>query len=349
MTAPKDSSSEELRILLLRHLEGSLSDEEERKVTDLLQSDKVAAELEGLRQIWHTLKTDRTVFCPDVSEIAEFLATGKDSTGRIESHLEECASCRQEAESIRNFRPAPSIPPEIWNKVSEKLRQRKRSIAEPEVEVSGWFSEFLAALSFPFRHPVAIGFFALLALIIVFLYSQLPSRSMVALSSVSWNQDLAATEGSFPPSKTKLYSLSPAREKKGSFLLHRERVAFLLLLKDFKTPMSQEQIDSLYEALKPDKQDQLRYDVASPSLVKAVVEGAAATRSPDLKNLGNLLQDKLGLQKVVLITLISETYEIRVRCELMDARTEKQAREPREALATPRTLNSTVRNLVHNS
>lgn len=176
---------------------------------------------------------------------------------------------------------------------------------------------------------MVICFIGLVELSHVFRHSDRPSSPMIALSSVSWNRDLTPQVGIFD--------------------LRRETVAFLLLLKDFKTPMSQEQIDSLYEGLKPDEQDQLRYRVASPSQVKEALVGAATPMTSISKNLVILLQNKLDVQKLVLVTLISEAHQIRVRSELVDARTGKQAGEAAEAPTTPPTLKATVRRLAYNS
>ncbi len=118
---------------------------------------------------------------------------------------------------------------------------------------------------------MVICFIGLVELSHVLRHSDRPSSPMIALSSASWNQDLTPQVGIFD--------------------LRRETVAFLLLLKDFQTPMSQEQIDSLYQALKPDEQDQLRYRVASPSHVKEALAGAAGPMTPIPKNFVNLLQN----------------------------------------------------------
>ena len=244
-------------------------------------------------------------------------------------------------ERVKDFISSLSFPVSIWNKVSEKLRQRRGRTTGPEVEVSGWSSKFGTALSYGFGLLVAICVIAALAFVIVFRHPDRPSSPMIALSSVSWSHDLTPPVVSFP--------------------LHRENVAFLLLLKDFEPPMSQQEIDSLYRALKPDQRAQQWYDVADPSLVKKALTGGTASSAPvskDLVKLGGMvvaatvlksLQSELDVQKVVLVTLVSEGQEIKVRSELVDARTEKGASEAAEAPATPRTLKATVRRLAYNS
>ena len=240
-------------------------------------------------------------------------------------------------ERVKDFISSLSFPVSIWNKVSEKLRQRRGRTTGPEVEVSGWSSKFGTALSYGFGLLVAICVIAALAFVIVFRHPDRPSSPMIALSSVSWSHDLTPKVDIVP--------------------LHRETVAFLLLLKDFETPMSQEQIDLLYRALKPDEQDQLRYRVPSPSQVKEALVGGAIVGGIAVALAGKILaeatvkslRDKLDVQKVVLVTLVPEGHEIKVRSELVDLRTEKQSGEAAEAQATLKTLEPTVRRLAYYS
>ncbi len=80
-------------------------------------------------------------------------------------------------ERVKDFISSLSFPVSIWNKVSEKLRQRRRSTTGPEVEVSGWSSKFGTALSYGFGLLVAICVIGALALVIVFRHSDRPSES----------------------------------------------------------------------------------------------------------------------------------------------------------------------------
>ncbi len=243
-------------------------------------------------------------------------------------------------ERVKEFVSSLSFPVSIW----KKLRQRRRSTTGPEIEVSGGSSKFGTGLSYAFGGVlVVICFIGLVELSHVFRHSDRPSSPMIALSSVSWNRDLTPQVGIFPP--------------------HRETVAFLLLVKDFEPSMSQEQIDSLYRALKPDERDQLRYRFVSPSEVKqafvggAIIGGAPIAGGIAIALVGKKLAEaifksfrgKLDVQKVVLVTLVSAGHEIRVRIELVDARTEKGAGEAAEAPATLETLEPTVRRLAYNS
>lgn len=325
----KDYSTEELRTLLLEHLEGALSPEEEREVLRLLQeSPEASRELEALKRLVHTLETDKTVFCPDLAAISEFVSTGHDPSGTIAGHLKECPSCREEAESIKSFRPAATIPPKIWNAVRSGFRQQRKGAqaATPSEGASTlwkWFSSL-------FRVPVlAVGSAVALALLlVVFLYPSHQPVPILALSTVSWQSDLTTKIPIMPRG--------------------RELVAVVILLKNFRTAMSQPRIDSLYEALKPSESEQQRYDLANPARIKETLEGAGATNNP-LKENVRTLHEKLGIQRVVAVTLVSEENRIRINCELIDATSGRPIGTATEAMATDQTLESTLKNLVYGS
>lgn len=124
MTGSSDQSLEELRILLLEYLEGSLPIQIRVTVDDMLITDEQARkELEGLKIIMNALKTDQTLFCPDPLEIADFVITGNDPLGTITNHLNECRSCLEEVQSLRNRQSSDGIPPQILETVRRKLAE----------------------------------------------------------------------------------------------------------------------------------------------------------------------------------------------------------------------------------
>jgi hypothetical protein len=328
MTEYKDLALEELRILLLRHLEGSLSDEEESKVQELLRSSEVAAELEGLRKIENVLKTDKTLFCPDVLEIDEFLATGKDPSGRIASHLEECASCQQEAQALREFKPEAKIPPILWETVTQELDRRGK--VQPAPEHESFWSTLPSRLSFLFRKPVlAMGAAAaVVALLVVYFYPHPEIRpTMIALSSVTWEDEYRVPLGLMAPPQ-------------------RERVAFLIILKDFRTAMPQQRIDSLYGALTPNDEEMERYLVVSPAIIKQLFTGSDSTNLPWQEVVG-LVQRDLRVRTAILVTLTPENGQTRISCMPVDALTRKPLEEPLQEVVTAKTLESTMRRLAY--
>jgi hypothetical protein len=124
MTGSSDQSLEELRILLLEYLEGSLPIQIKQTVDEMLVTDEQARkELDGLKIIMNALETDQTLFCPDPSEIADFVITGNDPLGTITNHLKECRSCLEEVQSLRNRQSSDGIPPQILETVRRKLAE----------------------------------------------------------------------------------------------------------------------------------------------------------------------------------------------------------------------------------
>ncbi len=73
------------------------------------------------------------------------------------------------------------------------------------------------------------------------------TQPMIALSSVSW-------EGIPKPKSI------------------QKKAAFVVLFKDFKDPVPQKQIDSLYEALQPSMELNERYGIVSPAEISEAVK-----------------------------------------------------------------------------
>lgn len=324
MTGTSKYSPEELRILLLRYLEGSLTEDEKREVSGLLrESAQAQMELESLQTIVRELKTDKRIFCPDLVDIAEFVNTGKDPTGEMAEHLGECLSCREEALLFKGFRPADTIPPEIWSRVRTKFKERAPLAPPPTEDRSKGFTAWLSSL---FRMPILAGAsaIAIVLLLILFLYPWQEPRTMLALSSVSWDTDLT-TKVPFPHAD-------------------RERAAFVILLRDFAPPLSQNRIDSLYEALVPDEQQTTRYDLASPSQIKAAIEGLEPNEG-SLEKAGRILSNKLGVRRIVVLTLIAEHNRIKIKAQSKDASSGKPKGQTVETLSSNDTLTPTLRKL----
>ena len=106
--------------------------------------------------------------------------------------------------------------------------------------------------------------------------------------------------------------------------------------------MDQTRIDSIYEAIKPDEQDAKRYDFVIPSRVKNAFAGVAPGASSVDENV-RILNTKLGVQKVVVVTLISLKDQIQVRCEVVDASTGQRVKAPVETVVNGQTLERELR------
>lgn len=309
-------------------MEGKLPDEQKSEVSDQLRTNgEVRRELDGLRQILNTLNKERTVFCPDVSEIAEFVATGDDPSGRILAHLQKCVPCQTEVHALEDFRPASKIPSGIWNKIKAKLAEQRMRLSEPlsKSERSGSSSGSPSRLIPPFERPLysegQVTRFA----------SRTPPNhieSMIALSTVTWKNDLMANISALP--------------------LHKERVAFLIALKNFKKQLDQEQIDFLYWALRPNEDEQKQYDIVTPSQVKYILAGLPRSEL-SVETAITMLRDKWRAEKVLVIMLLEGKDQFRVRCQATDRATGKLTGKVFEILATDQTLAQSLRNAAYSA
>jgi len=110
--------------------------------------------------------------------------------------------------------------------------------------------------------------------------------------------------------------------------------------------MTQQRIDSLYEALTPDKEEMERYEIVPSSIIKQILGGADSTNKP-LQEIVGLLQKNLRVRRVVLLTLVPEKGQIRIKCESVNAATGKRMGKPVEAVTAPQALESTLRKLAY--
>lgn len=195
MTGASDYSMEELRILLLGYLEKSLPKDKEEEISALLQaSEQARRELEELRRLTHTLRTDKTVFCPDVSDVAEFITTGDDVTGRIADHLSQCAACKKEAQEIREFQPVDKIPSEIWGIVSQNLPDKKFDASKAE----SLFSRLDLWISSLFRRPaLAFGAALLATIIVTWELAQIKSESKIEQAKIEQSIQIAGIKSRY--------------------------------------------------------------------------------------------------------------------------------------------------------
>ena len=102
-----------------------------------------------------------------------------------------------------------------------------------------------------------------------------------------------------------MFSTSPVR---------KPYVAIILLFEDFKKPLSQSRIDSLYKALQPSSEDMAHYDLIAPAKLSRII----AEKKLETSHADRLLSDlrkHLDLQDVVVVTVrdSGEHYGIRSR------------------------------------
>ena len=96
-----------------------------------------------------------------------------------------------------------------------------------------------------------------------------------------------------------------------------EKAAFVVLFKDFKDPLPQEQIDSLYEALKPSAELNDRYNIVSPQETSEVIKSGKVP-SHDRSAMIDGLRKNLNISRVLVFTVFPSADEPAARIEFID-------------------------------
>jgi len=279
--------------LLLSYVEGLLEPEDHTRVTQhLLRCPRCSTEVDGLKETISILKKTRPGFCPAPWQVFEFLHYGHDPDSVIASHLHDCPSCARMAATLSAHAPAEEMPSDLLNKITVRLQHPEQATGP----LHRWRSGLVEGFSRLFRVPaLAAGAVAAAVLLVVILYPHEMPQSVVALSSVTWD--------------------GTPRPK--SFDQSRKRVAILVALKGFDSPMTQQRIDSFYESLAPTMELYERFSVISPGVIRETVSKGWA-RAQDRSDLLAGIKGSLDVSEVVFVTVEAGTEGASVVTELID-------------------------------
>lgn len=288
--------SEHYDELLLAYVEDLLASEERQLVQKHLdQCARCSKEVEGLRGVIAALKEHKRAFCPEAWEIYECVQTGEAPHGALSVHLKQCLHCLEEFESYTVSTAAEVMPADLLALVKKRLEQLPVDKTMETERKKRPFISWDRILDY-FRHP-ALGVAAAVAviLVVVLIYPREPMESMVGLSAVAWEN--------VPRPKSGVESA-------------RKRSAVLILFKNFKEPLSRDQVDSLYQALEPPMEVTERFDVIPPAvLTKAIKRGEVDPFKR--KKLLEDLDDKLNVEDLALVTIEPASRGFDVRCDLI--------------------------------
>jgi hypothetical protein len=243
--------------LLLGYLEDTLAREEKSRVERHLEEcAECAEELEEIRLLADGLRThgDR-VFCPDATDLSGFFRSGEDPRGEIAEHLERCEACREDLDILRASEREEFASPAV----REAFKRLSEGRAEAAPAREPFLKSILKRLSVPFGPSVA-ALAAAAVLLVIMIYPGSEVEPMIGLSSVRWERTLPAGNA-----KT---------------LIESPRVAVVLAFSDFRSPVRQETIDSLYRELKPTQAMKPRFEFINP----AAVRSALSKRESDLRD-----------------------------------------------------------------
>lgn len=286
------TSSRHVEDLLVAYIEGRLSTAEQEVVkAHLHRCSKCSHELAELRNVMFALGENKRVFCPSPSELYEAAQGGLEPGDLLADHLRECPACRTEFGSYRDSTSKETISPALWSLVRQQLPTGNSA---EHNSIWGKLRETVPMwLRSPAMSAVAVG--AAILLLVVFYPREIPD-TMVCLSSVTWNK--------------------VPRPKSGQQTT-KELTAFVIVQKHFAEPLSQKEIDSIYEALEPGIEWVEHYRFVSPSAVKAVIKEWSGTTQDRVEAL-KALQSDLNVHNAVLITIVQLVDGIEVNTRFID-------------------------------
>jgi hypothetical protein len=285
-------SSEHPDALLLPYAEDMITPAEKADVEEHLSTcDQCAVRAEELREAIAALKQNKQAFCPEPWELHDFAQSGDDPHGVISLHVEHCPLCSEDLRAWEMAQSEEPMPAELWNRLRERLTQAAPKQVSPERP--RWVQTIWESLARFWRAPaMAVGVAAAFLVLVVTFYPRDMTQPMIALSSVSW-------EGIPKPKSI------------------QKNAAFVVFFKDFKDPVRQKQIDSLYEALKPSMELNERYGIVSPAEISEAVKSGQVLSNNSTAMIEGLRKN-LNVSRALIITVFPSADKLAARIEFID-------------------------------
>ncbi len=286
------TSSEHPDALLLPYVEDMITSAEKADVEEHLSTcDQCALRAEELREAIAALKQNKQAFCPEPWELYDFAQSGDDPHGVISLHVEHCPLCSEDLRARKMALPEEPMPAALWTRLRERVPAPAPRQIRPRTP--RWGQIFLQNLARLWKAPaMAAGVAAAVLLLVVTFYPRDITRPMIGLSSVKW-------EGVPKPKSL------------------QKNAAFVVFFKDFKDSVSQQQIDSLYEALKPSMELNERYNILSPAEISESIKTGEVSSS-DRAAMIEGLRKNLNVSRVLVVTVLPSADKLAARIELID-------------------------------
>ncbi len=303
------SSSGHVDKLWLAYLEGLLSPEERSEFEEHIHNcSECESKVEETRRWASLLKENPRVMCPELWEIFDQICKGNEPLGIGSSHLNECPSCREIAESFKTCRSKQGMPNELWARMTELSGETLAH--RPPPSGPGLLTRAVDRLLDLIR-PIALvpAAVAIGILFLVIFYPTHPTQRTLALSSVNWAADSSGLGlmGKEPPE-------TPSTEA------HKNRLAIVVFLTNFKHPPDQNQIDDFYRSIEPPIDIRTRYDVVSPAELKRTI-APDALKSAEDESIAAEMTSKLGISRLLVLDISQSGKGFAIRARLRDTTT----------------------------
>jgi len=194
------------------------------------------------------------------------------------------------------------------SRAHQKTKADQAALSEKESVLQKMFSAVQDWIAPLFHVPVtALATVAATILLLVVLLPRGGQEPFLGLSNEKWDKPQINLMA--PKSMVERDATVQPDEK--------PRVAVLLYLKDFKKRPSQEEIDSLYRSMRPRQVLSRCLDIVSPNRVNEVL-AKAHVNIEDVNAAVNALQNELGVQQVLILTMTAKGDEVVLDSELRD-------------------------------
>ncbi len=250
------------------------------------------------------VKTNKHALCPEGWELFDYVGGAEDASAILASHVDHCESCRDTVEAFRKPARKEGVPDALWDKMT---RLHAQSFTEPKSVVGTWIGALLDQISDFFRlRLVLAGAVAAAILVAVIMYPTGTSGPLLGLSTVSWG-----------PSHS-INLMGPPNVLVPKAGAKKDRLAIIIYFVNFKSKPEGKRIDSFYRLLAPGKDVLLRYDVVSPSEVKAAFE-SSGLKGGGKDEVLRVVRDKLSVSQALIMELSQKGDRFSIRAELMNA------------------------------
>jgi hypothetical protein len=131
-----------------------------------------------------------------------------------------------------------------------------------------------------------------------------------------------------------------------AFQTQKQRIAIVLSLQGFPSPLPQQQVDSLDRAVAPDMAMFERFDFVTPASVTEVV-GRLDPPPKDTGDVLTILRTQLGVSRALVITVQSLEKGLEIESRLIDLAGRYSVDGQREKLAKRSDLEPKIKSIVH--
>jgi hypothetical protein len=298
---------EAARRLLFPLLDASLERQEEAWVSSHIEKcPECSKEMKILQRMITIVRQNEEALCPEPEGLFLFVNFGEDPGGAIKGHVNTCFKCQRFAEQCKILPRDEVMPRQLMQKLT--LEGRKEE-SESSLGIMLWqIYDFLTL------KPVMAAAVAVATLVVIALWPGAYPKPRIALSSVTWKKPSIslmtpfAKPGAAPGPTTK------------------ERLAVVIVLENFKDPMPQDEVDALYQALRPTAAIRKNFDLIPPDELKKLVE-TKKIATGEVEQILTKLREDSGVANALVVKIVAEGRQYSVRSAFVDTETRSIARE----------------------